>query len=151
MFTSQLPRGYRFDLPTEAQWEYASRAGTTTALNNSKGLTLERNRCYDQDEVAWYCENSGGKTHPVGQKKTNAWGIFDMHGNVFEWCRDWYGDYPKGHVADPVRPSTGSDRVLRGGSWNDGIRFCRSACRCFDGPDIRNFSLGFRLALVPNS
>ena len=150
-FALQLPKGYRFDLPTEAQWEYACRAGTTTALNNGKDLTSETGSFSNLDEVAWYDKNSDSKTHPVGQKKPNAWGIYDMHGNVWEWCRDWYGDYPKGHVADPVGPSTDSDRVSRGGSWCNSARFCRSANRYYTYPDRRNDFLGFRLVLVPNS
>ena len=148
-YASKLPSGYEFDLPTEAQWEYACRAGTTSALNNGKALTSEIGKCQNLDEIAWYCENSDNKTHPVGQKKPNAWGIYDMHGNVWEWCRDWYGDYPTGNVTDPVGPSTGSIRVFRGGSWIDLAGYCRSAGRYYDYPDNRNIHIGFRLAIVP--
>ena len=145
----ELPAGYRFDLPTEAQWEYACRAGTTTALNNGLNLTSAKNRCPHLDEVAWYEENSGIKTHPVGQKKPNTWGLYDMHGNVDEWCNDWYADYPSSAVTDPTGPASGSCRVIRGGSWDGYARYCRSAFRSNIDPTIRNDGVGFRVALVP--
>ena len=144
-YAGKLPAGYKFDLPTEAQWEYACRAGTTTALNNGTNLKSEYG-CSNLNEVAWYYKNSE-KTHPVGQKQPNAWGLYDMHGNVYEWCRDWRGDYV-GDARDPVGPTSGSYRVFRGGSWNGNARLCRSASRRNNGPGYRNF-LGFRLALVP--
>ncbi|MBQ9772253.1 MAG: SUMF1/EgtB/PvdO family nonheme iron enzyme [Lentisphaeria bacterium] len=130
---NELPAGYRFDLPTEAQWEYACRAGTTTALNNGLNLTSVDSRYSNLDEVAWYDKNSDEKTHPVGQKKQNAWGLYDMHGNVWEWCLD----------------ASGSSRVTRGGGWFSIARRCRSAFRyCYD-PTCRNYFVGFRVALVP--
>ena len=105
-------RGIRgtFQLPSEAQWEYACRAGSTTRY------------CFGDDEsqlgdYAWYEANMAGKTHPVGEKKPNAWGLYDMHGNVWEWCQDWYDDYPKSAVDDPVGPPMGAAHVDRGGSW----------------------------------
>ena len=125
-------KGYR--LPTEAEWEYACRAGTTG------------DRYGDLNSIAWYTENSGGKTHPVGQKQPNAWGLYDMLGNVWEWCSDWYGDYPSGSVTDPRGPSSGSSRVLRGGGWGSGASICRSANRSGYAPGIRYSVLGFRLA-----
>lgn len=144
-YAGRLPAGYRFDLPTEAQWEYACRAGTTTALNNGKNLTSEDERCPNLDEVAWYDENSGYRTHKVGRKKPNAWGLYDMHGNVLEWCRDWY---EKEYASDAEflngQPKSG-ERVFRGGC---DARFCRSANRDYAPPDDGDF-LGFRLALVP--
>ncbi|MBQ7188204.1 MAG: formylglycine-generating enzyme family protein [Kiritimatiellae bacterium] len=122
-------------LPTEAEWEYACRAGTSGAYGGTGEL----------DEMGWYDKNSGDKTHPVGQKKPNAWGLYDMHGNVWEWCSDWYGDYPSGSVTDPTGPSSGSSRVLRGGSWGCNARDCRSASRGRDYPGFRDYYGGFRL------
>ncbi|MBO4545317.1 MAG: formylglycine-generating enzyme family protein, partial [Verrucomicrobia bacterium] len=101
----RLPEGYEYTLPTEAQWEYACRADTTTALNNGKNLTNYR-ECSEIDEVGWYEWNSDKQTHSVGLKKPNAWGLYDMHGNVFEWCLDWYGDYPSTAVANPTGPTS---------------------------------------------
>ena len=144
-----LPKGYKFALPTEAQWEYACRAGTNTALNNGKNLTKEDGAYPNLDEVAWYSENSGKTTHEVGQKKPNAWGIYDMHGNVFEWCRDWYGEYPKEDVTDPAGAYNGSSRVFRGGGRDCIARYSRSAFRFNYYHDYRGGRLGFRLALVP--
>ncbi len=123
-----------FRLPTEAEWEYACRAGTTSATYGNL------------DDVAWYENNSGKETHPVGQKQPNAWGLYDMLGNVWEWCQDWYGGYPDGDVIDPVGPSSGSRRVIRGGSWYHFARDVRAARRILDAPGYRNNDLGFRLA-----
>ncbi len=125
--------GLPVQLPTEAQWEYACRAGSTGAYAGNL------------DEMAWYSSNSGSTTHPVGTKKANAWGLYDMHGNVWEWCQDWYGDYPSGSVTDPTGPSSGSDRVRRGGSWGHNARLCRSALRNSYDPGNRYDHLGFRL------
>ena len=99
--------------------------------------------------MAWYKNNCGNKTHPAATKKANAWGLYDMHGNVWEWCADWRGDYPTGSVTDPAGPNNGSDRVTRGGCWiNDGS-YCRSACRLWITPDVRISYFGFRVAAVP--
>jgi formylglycine-generating enzyme required for sulfatase activity len=144
----RLPGGYEYTLPTEAQWEYACRAGTTTALNSGKNLSDEV-QCPEMDEVGWYGYNSDKTTHPVGQKQPNAWGLYDMHGNVYEWCLDWFGDYPTSSVTDPTGPSTGSGRVLRGGSWSRSARYCRSALRGSDYPDDYWDHFGFRVALSP--
>ncbi len=145
-----LPQGYKFDLPTEAQWEYACRAGTTTSLNSGKNITSETGACFNLDEIGWYDKNSGVSTHEVGKKKPNAWGIYDMHGNVWEWCRDWYSDYPSSSVTDPTGPYGGYSRVRRGGSWFSIARSCRSALRSADDPGFRRNIIGFRLALVPS-
>ena len=131
-------------MPTEAQWEYACRAGSTTRY------------CFGDDEsglgeYAWYSANSGGKTHPVGEKKPNAWGLYDMHGNVWEWCQDWYdgGYYANSPTDDPTGPATGSIRVYRGGSWNDPAGRCQSATRIRPPPEFRFIHLlGFRVARV---
>jgi formylglycine-generating enzyme required for sulfatase activity len=98
-------------------------------------------------DYAWFDRNSKGQTHPVGERKPNAWGLYDMHGNVWEWCSDRYGEYPKVAVSDPVGPREGSLRVLRGGSWCDVAASCRSAIRRRYVPSIRGNDLGFRLAL----
>ena len=127
--------GKVFDLPTEAQWEYACRAGTTGAYSG-KG---------DLGDMAWYKDNASGKTHPVGQKRANAWGLYDMRGNVFEWCLDWHGTY-SGMVTDPLGAASGSFRMVRGGSWYDGASYCRSAYRWYFSPSHWYFSIGFRAA-----
>jgi formylglycine-generating enzyme required for sulfatase activity len=136
-----LCAGYR--LPTESEWEYAYRAGTTTAFYNG-GITDPD--CDDPklDEIGWYCGNSSGAA-VVGQKLPNAWGLYDMAGNVWEWCWDWYGTYP-GAVSDPPGPPTGSNRVLRGGSFSNAASLARAARRDFDVPSNRFSDLGFRLA-----
>jgi formylglycine-generating enzyme required for sulfatase activity len=137
-----LPSGWKWALPTEAQWEYACRAGTESAFAG------------DLDEMAWYNGNSGSKnvlvksTNPVGTKKANAWGLHDMHGNVWEWCSDRYGEYSSGSSSDPTGATTGYYRVNRGGSWSNDAQFCRSAVRSGRAPDFRFHDLGFRPALV---
>jgi len=135
-------QGGEFVLPTEAQWEYACRAGSTDKFcfgdyENQLG------------EYAWYTTNSGSKTHPVGVKKPNAWGLYDMHGNVWEWCQDWYGAYRAEAVDDPSGPAKGSNRVFRGGGWDDFAWICRSAYRNRITPEYRFNPLGFRVAQVP--
>ena len=126
--------GGRFDLPTEAQWEYACRAGNT---GDDEG---------DLGEKAWYSDNSDSKTHPVGQKQANAWGLHDMQGNVWEWCADWKADYPTSAVIDPTGPASGSGRVRRGGSWNYDANYCRVAYRNDNNPSYTNSIIGFRVA-----
>jgi formylglycine-generating enzyme required for sulfatase activity len=126
--------GYRYRLPTEAEWEYAARAGTTGPYAG------------DVDAMAWYELNSGDMTHPVAKKQANAWGLYDMHGNVWEWTADWFGSYRSGAVTDPTGPSTGSIRVYRGGSWSYGAQYCRSAYRNDLSPLFHDDGfLGFRL------
>jgi formylglycine-generating enzyme required for sulfatase activity len=126
--------GYR--LPTEAEWEYACRAGTTTAYNTGANIS---------DNTGWYIANSGSKTHPVGQKSANAWGLYDMHGNVLEWCWDWYGNYSSGAQTDTAGAVTGSYRVIRGGYWGYYWQALRSAQREGDNPSLRVNTIGFRL------
>jgi formylglycine-generating enzyme required for sulfatase activity len=132
-----------YTLPTEAQWEYACRAGTTTAFFGGDDEEL-------LDECAWYRANSGGKTQAVGQLKSNAWALHDMHGNVWEWCADWdapnyYADAP---LIDPPGAPTGSTKIFRGGSYGHPSCSLRSAFRRALSPDYRYQSLGFRLAVV---
>ena len=134
--------GKRFRLPTEAEWEYAARGG-----NQSKGYKYSgSNKIKD---VAWYDRTSRGKPHPVGQKTPNELGIYDMSGNVREWCQDWYGDYSSDAQTNPTGPSSGSYRVLRGGSWNYYARFCRVSHRNLNNPDLRISNCGFRLVMEP--
>jgi len=137
----RLPDGYEYRLPTEAEWEYAARGGP-----KSQGFTYSGSNSVG--DVAWYDENSDRKTHAVGQRKPNEFGIHDMSGNVYEWCRDWSGSYPSGTAADPTGAGTGSFRVYRGGSWFSYARFCRSANRGGSAPTISNSYLGFRVALA---
>ena len=132
--------GKKFRLPTEAEWEYAARGG-----NQSKGYKYSGSN--NISEVAWYDGNSRSKTHPVGQKAPNELGIYDMSGNVWEWCQDWYGSYSSSSQANPTGPSSGSIRVLRGGSWYNGARNCRVSSRCYSRPDYRYDHYGFRLVL----
>ncbi len=141
---NQLGEG-TYRLPTEAEWECAARAGSTTAFANG-GIT-ETVCGYDPNLYAmgWYCHNSGDMTHPVAQKAANAWGLYDMHGNVWEWVEDWFGDYPSGSVTDPTGPASGSYRVLRGGGWYYYAGYCRSANRGGLTPDVRGGNLGARL------
>jgi formylglycine-generating enzyme required for sulfatase activity len=127
-------------LPTEAEWEYACRAGGNTGF--SFGDADDR-----LGDYAWYRANSGDTTHPVAQKKPNAWGLYDMHGNVWEWCADWYGDYPKGAVTDPQGPAAGTARVLRGGGWSSDPTYCRSALRRGSSPGRRSGDFGFRVVV----
>ncbi|MBQ6142296.1 MAG: formylglycine-generating enzyme family protein [Kiritimatiellae bacterium] len=127
--------GLDFDLPTEAQWEYACRAGTTTTY--SYGNSANGN-------YMWYAGNSSSAAHPVGSKSANPWGLYDMHGNVWEWCLDWYGTLA--YCTDPKGSSSGSDRVRRGGTWSEGVGDCTSSFRINGTPSVENRCVGFRLA-----
>jgi len=138
-------------LPTEAEWEYACRAGTATAFNNGSACTKPTGDDPVLREFGWFIGNSGSKTHPVREKRPNAWVLHDTHGNVWEWCGDWYGDYPAENQRDPIGPATGQARVFRGGSWRGFAWLCRSAYRSRDSPDYRGRRLGFRLAAVQSS
>jgi formylglycine-generating enzyme required for sulfatase activity/serine/threonine protein kinase len=141
--------GNTYRLPTESQWEYACRAGSITAFAN--GGISEINCGYDPhlNAMGWYCGNSKKKTHPVAKKKPNDWGLYDMHGNVWEWCQEWYGKYPSSLVANPTGPPGGTHRVIRGGHFNKYARHCRSALRGKAPPDARGLGLGFRLLRNP--
>jgi formylglycine-generating enzyme required for sulfatase activity len=130
-----LPDGWEWRLPTEAEWEYGARAGTTGP------------RYGELEATAWWSGNSGSETHPVSQKAANAWGLYDTMGNVWEWCADRSGDYSTGSVTDPTGPSSGSLRVFRGGSWGNDARYARSADRLRSVPADRDLFLGFRPAL----
>lgn len=120
-------------MPTEAQWEYACRAGTT----GEQADTLA--------DSAWFATNAGGQTHPVKTRKANAWGLFDMRGNVWEWCADFKGDYAATAQTDPAGPTTGAYRMSRGGSWSDAAEFCSPGLRGWDMQDVRGAIVGFRL------
>jgi formylglycine-generating enzyme required for sulfatase activity len=134
--------GKTYRLPTEAEWEYAARGG-----NKSKGY--EYSGSDKIEDVAWYVGNSENKTHPVGTKKPNELGVYDMSGNVYEWCQDWYGSYSSSRQKNPQGPSSGTYCVFRGGSWKYIDYFCRSANRFYYYPHYRGYNLGFRLVLCP--
>ena len=139
-------KGYR--LPTEAEWEHAYRAGTATAYYCGVNQTSMCTECsYIQgtlDTIAWYCGNSFDKTQPVARKKANGLGCYDLGGNVGEWCHDWYGSYPGSAVTDPVGPSSGLFRVVRGGSFASEPRHARAAARSRSLPSARTEEIGFR-------
>jgi len=138
----ELPLEAKWSLPSEAQWEYACRAGSRTSLNNGKSIDLEKGNCQNLDEIAWYDGNSGGMTHPVAQKQPNNWGLYDMHGNVWEWCRDWY-HFSHGGGEDPRNDQKGEYRSIRGGGWGDSPWACRSAAR-HQNPLPKDSDFGFR-------
>ena len=121
-------------LPTEAEWEYAARAGNTAAQYGNL------------DDIAWYEENSSAKTHPVAQKSPNAWGLYDMLGNVWEWCSDWYDQYRPGSQLDPTGPKSGTQKILRGGAWDNLPRLVRVSVRFWGEPTVRYYNFGFRCA-----
>ncbi len=134
--------GRVYRLPTEAEWEYACRAGTTSRF------------FFGEDEgdlrfYAWFRPNAGQRTHPVGQKRPNSWGLHDMYGNVWEWCSDWYEpEYPSGAVKDPKGPDRGSLKVIRGGDWGDEPPYCRSAERDSIQPGHTGNDRGFRVVMI---
>jgi formylglycine-generating enzyme required for sulfatase activity len=135
--------GYR--LPTEAEWEYACRAGTTSDYYNGNET---QEVCVPLDPrldiIGWYCGNAGDETHEVGEKAPNGFGLYDMSGNVFEWCNDWWGEYSADAQTDPTGPPDGTRPVRRGGSWGAAARFCQSAARGAGSPDGGHDYLGFR-------
>ena len=141
--TEKAGGGGSYCLPTEAQWEYACRAGSTGGYCfGSSELAL--------DDYAWDEKNSDEKTHPVGQKTPNAWGFYDIHGNVWQWCQDWYGHeyYATSPAEDPPGPLAGTHRVTRGGSWDGPQCNCRSSYRGNGSPGGRQSNVGFRVCMV---
>jgi formylglycine-generating enzyme required for sulfatase activity len=134
-----------YRLPTEAEWEYACRAGNPAALALGDITSLFCEPDPILDESGWYCGNSERRTHPVAQKRPNAYGLFDMHGNVCEWCQDWYGEYAVASEKDPMGPKTGVKRVIRGGSWFSSAKTCRSASRFAWPPKEKAQFIGVRL------
>ena len=138
---NMLEKTNKYQLPTEAQWEYACRAGSTTAF---AGGEITRTECQDPvlDKMAWYCRQT---TQPAALKEPNDWGLYDMHGNVWEWCRDGYRDYDPNPVVDPFGPPSSRLRINRGGSWYDSASYCRSAQRNWAKPTYYNNYIGFRV------
>ena len=132
--------GKRFRLPTEAEWEYAARGGKKSRGHQYSGSN-------NLSDVAWYDDNSDSKTHAVGSKQANELGIYDMSGNVYEWCQDWKGAYSSSSQVNPTGATSGSSRVFRGGCWSSAARFCRSLYRFNGKPDYRSSGLGLRLVL----
>ena len=141
-FISKLNKmtGKKFRLPTEAEWEYAARGG-----KKSRGYQYSGSN--NLSDVAWYTSNSGYKTHTVGSKQANELGIYDMTGNVLEWCQDWYGKYSSFSQTNPTGATSGSNRVFRGGGWHGSAWNCRSSCRSSYSPGYRYINLGLRLIL----
>ena len=133
-----IQTGNSYRLPTEAEWEYAARSGSKRTGSKYSGSN-------QLDAVGWYKNNSGFKTHPVAQKKPNALGLYDMSGNVYEWCSDWYGAYSSSPKTDPKGPKSGSRHVIRGGSWDIVNYYCRVTNRLRNFPDDKHYYLGFRL------
>jgi formylglycine-generating enzyme required for sulfatase activity len=129
--------GKTYRLPTEAEREYACRAGATGPYAGDGKI----------DDIGWYLGNSGEMTHPVGSLQPNDWGFYDMQGNVWEWCSDWYGPYPKNEVTDPKGPKSGTSRVLRGGSLEYGPEYARCAFRNYYSPDAKLYYIGFRVVM----
>ena len=130
----------KYSLPTEAEWEYAARADTESTYCFSGDIQI-------LSQYAWYRKNSAGKTHPIGQLKPNAWGLYDVHGNVHEWCQDWFDRnyYSQSPSNSPLGPSSGLAKVSRGGDWGSEDWYCRCASRSLSSPDRRSNRLGFRL------
>lgn len=168
---NQLPKGYRFQLPTEAQWEYACRAGTSTMTPVGDFVLKGKNNAPELGPIAWYGGNCGvgagagwdssgweemqephqrAGLHPVKQKEANEWGLYDMIGNAREWCADWFDEHGElTGATDPSGPEEGTFRVTRGGSWYDFAYMCRSAARDAEIPEVRTFFQGFRVAASP--
>jgi formylglycine-generating enzyme required for sulfatase activity len=140
--SGRLPAGYEYRLPTEAEWEYACRAGSTNLFSFGDDNSMA-------DQFAWTAENSEATTHPVGLKRPNAWGLYDMHGNVWEWCSDWFEPYPAAPLTDPVGPATSKYKVFKGGGWNQDAQYGRASSRFMMQPSIGIHFVGFRVVLGP--
>ena len=160
-YADMSKKGFR--LPTEAEWEYAARrqgSDTTNAaqygevwltkLNSASGAKADWTNADETKAVAWYGGNSAGKTHPVGEKRSNALGLHDMSGNVWEWCFDWNGSIVPGDVTDPTGAASGNYRVIRGGSWYSVAKRCVVGIRPYNDPGDSNDRLGFRVAMSKN-
>jgi len=147
----RLPVGYEYRLPTEAQWEYACRAGMATRFSFGDALESDDRCGYSalMDSYVNWCGNGISRPERVGSKLPSRWGLHDMHGNVWEWCADWYGTYSGGEDKDPAGPVSGLQRVIRGGDWSNLAKYVRTASRRGDRPDVQNSYIGFRVALVP--
>jgi formylglycine-generating enzyme required for sulfatase activity len=152
----RLPAGWVYRLPTESEWEYACRAGTTTAFHYGSALHSGMANfmgTWEYDAATGDIQTPAGTflmvTTTVGSYQPNAWGLYDMHGNVWEWCQDWYGPYPADSVSDPQGPASGSARVQRGGSWYADGKSCRSAQRFSSSPSVSDYTIGLRIVLAP--
>ena len=140
----RLPHTYAYRLPTEAEWEYACRAGSTNHF--SFGDSEEQANMF-----AWTAENAEATPHPVGLKQPNHWGLYDMHGNVWEWCQDWFVEYPAMSLQDPIGPPAGKYKVFRGGGWNQDVKYARAGNRFMMAPGNGINFVGFRIALSPSA
>jgi formylglycine-generating enzyme required for sulfatase activity len=144
--------GRQYRLPSEAHWEYACRAGSTgrSSFSSGRGAIPEEDEEHGLSDCAWFNGNSGGRTHEVGGKRANAWGLYDVHGNVWQWCQDLYDKdyYAKSPADDPTGPGGGSGRVFRGGCWRDTAGYCRSALRNYGERVSRGNNMGLRVFLV---
>ena len=138
----RLTDSFEYRLPTEAEWEYACRAGSTNRFSFGNDVAMG-------DRFAWTAENSGATTHPVGQKEPNAWGLYDMHGNVWEWCQDWFAPYPAAPLTDPAGPATNKYKVFKGGGWNQDLPYGGASSRFMMGPQTGIHFVGFRVVLAP--
>jgi formylglycine-generating enzyme required for sulfatase activity len=134
-----------YRLPTEAEWEYACRAGSSDQCTEGEIIELFCGHDHNLDVVGWYCGNSNRMPHPVAQKNPNSWELYDVHGNLMEWCQDWYGEYDAIPQKDTTGPVTGPGRVIRGGSWFSCAKNCRSASRFHWSPNSKSDFIGFRL------
>ena len=137
-----LTAGYEYRLPTEAEWEYACLAGSTNRFSFSEEPGIA-------EQFAWTAENSDATTHPVGSKRPNAWGLYDMHGNVWEWCSDWFEPYPAMPLTDPVGPASSKYKLFKGGGWNQDLEYARAVNRFMMSPSNGIHFVGFRIALGP--